>query len=41
MLDVMYELPEMEGKGKHVTADVVRKKVPLLMRLPEVEKKSA
>ena len=42
MLDVMYELPEMEGKGRHVvTADVVRKKVPLLMRLPEVEKKSA
>ncbi len=42
MLDVMYELPEMEGKGKHVvTADVVRKKVPLLVRLPDVEKKSA
>ena len=30
----------MEGKGKHVvTAVVVREKVPLLMRLPEVEKK--
>lgn len=42
MLDVMYELPEMEGKGKHVvTADVVRKKIPLLVRMPEVEKKIA
>ncbi len=43
MLDVMYELPEMDRKGKHlVTADVVRKKVPLLIRLPELpEKKSA
>ena len=40
MLDVMYELPEMEGKGKHVvTADVVRKKVPLQMRKPEKPEK--
>jgi ATP-dependent Clp protease ATP-binding subunit ClpX len=40
MLDVMYELPEMERKGKHVvTADVVRKKVPLLLRKPEKPEK--
>ena len=40
MLDVMYELPELEGKAKHiVTADVVRKKVPLLMRKAEKPEK--
>ncbi len=37
MLDVMYELPELERTGgKHVvTADVVRKKVPLQLHKPE------
>ena len=40
MLDVMYELPEMDRKGRHlVTADVVRKKVPLLLRKPEKPEK--
>jgi ATP-dependent Clp protease ATP-binding subunit ClpX len=40
MMDVMYELPEMDRKGKHVvTADVVRKKVPLQMRKPEKPEK--
>ncbi len=40
MLDVMYDLPEMERKGKHiVTADVVRKKVPLQMWKPEKPEK--
>jgi ATP-dependent Clp protease ATP-binding subunit ClpX len=41
MLDVMYELPDLERKGRHVvTADVVRGKVPLFgSELPE--KKSA
>jgi len=32
MLDVMFDLPDEERKGKHiVTADVVRKKVPLVI----------
>ena len=40
MLDVMYELPEMEHKGKHViSAAIVRGELPLFTRLPE--KKSA
>jgi len=40
MMDVMYELPDMDRKGKHVvTADVVRKKVPLLLRKPEKPEK--
>ncbi len=40
MLDVMFDLPEMERKGKHVvTADVVRKKVPLQMWKPEKPEK--
>jgi ATP-dependent Clp protease ATP-binding subunit ClpX len=43
MLDVMFELPDLDRKGVHVvTADVVRKKVPLLLRKPEkTEKLSA
>jgi ATP-dependent Clp protease ATP-binding subunit ClpX len=43
MMDVMYDLPDMERKGKHVvTSDVVRKKVPLQMRkLEKPEKISA
>ena len=33
MLDVMYDLPEMDRKGHHtVTADVVRKKIPMVIR---------
>jgi len=33
MIDVMFDLPDSERKGKHiVTADVVRKKVPLSIR---------
>jgi ATP-dependent Clp protease ATP-binding subunit ClpX len=40
MMDVMYELPELDRKGKHVvTADVVRKKVPLQLRKPEKPEK--
>ena len=36
MLDVMYDLPDAVTEAKHiVTADVVRKKVPLLLRKPE------
>jgi ATP-dependent Clp protease ATP-binding subunit ClpX len=36
MLDVMYELPDLDRKSKHlVTADVVRKKVPLILRKPD------
>jgi hypothetical protein len=36
MLDVMYDLPDLDRKGRHtVTADVVLKKVPLQMRKPE------
>jgi ATP-dependent Clp protease ATP-binding subunit ClpX len=41
MLDVMFDLPDQDRKGKHtVTADVVRKKVPLSIRKP-AEKMSA
>ena len=37
MLDVMYELPEMETKGRHVvTADVVKGRKPLFAGLPEL-----
>jgi len=40
MLDVMYDLPDMDRKGKHiVTADVVLKKVPLQMKKPEPTEK--
>jgi ATP-dependent Clp protease ATP-binding subunit ClpX len=40
MLDIMYELPEIDGKTRHtVTADVVRKKVPLLIRKPDLPEK--
>jgi ATP-dependent Clp protease ATP-binding subunit ClpX len=39
MLDVMYELPEMERKGRHVvTADVIRGKKPMFALPPVVEK---
>jgi ATP-dependent Clp protease ATP-binding subunit ClpX len=42
MLDVMFDLPDEERKGKHiVTADVVRKKVPLLLHSLGAEKLSA
>src|SRR6476646_8607111 len=40
MLDVMYELPEMERKGRHVvTSDVIRGKKPMFA--PPPDKKSA
>ena len=40
MLDVMYELPDMEHKGRHiVTEDVVRGRKPMFGLIPE--KKSA
>jgi ATP-dependent Clp protease ATP-binding subunit ClpX len=41
MMDVMYDLPDQsDRKGKHVvTADVVRKKVPLQLRKPEKPEK--
>jgi ATP-dependent Clp protease ATP-binding subunit ClpX len=38
MLDVMYDLPDTDRKGKHVvTADVIRKKVPLTIRKIEIQ----
>ncbi|QVL31977.1 ATP-dependent Clp protease ATP-binding subunit ClpX [Telmatocola sphagniphila] len=40
MLDIMFELPDLEVKGRHtVTEDVVRGKLPMFEKLPE--KKSA
>jgi ATP-dependent Clp protease ATP-binding subunit ClpX len=39
MLDVMFELPEMERKGRHlVTSDVVKGKRPMFAAPPPAEK---
>jgi ATP-dependent Clp protease ATP-binding subunit ClpX len=42
MTDIMFELPEIEIKGKYTVTDaVVRGEVPLFERTPPVDKKSA
>jgi len=42
MLDVMYDLPDLEHKGKHIVTDaVVRGEKPLIDRSPTPDKKSA
>jgi ATP-dependent Clp protease ATP-binding subunit ClpX len=42
MTDIMFELPEIEGKGKYVVTDaVVRGEQPLFEKRPPVDKKSA
>ncbi|HYV39078.1 MAG TPA: ATP-dependent Clp protease ATP-binding subunit ClpX [Gemmataceae bacterium] len=42
MTDIMYELPDMESKGKYVVTDkVVRGEQPLFDKIPTPDKKSA
>ena len=42
MTDVMYELPDIENKGKFVVNErVIRKEQPLFEKKPASDKKSA
>ena len=42
MLDIMFELPDIEPKGKYIVTDaVVRGEVPLFEKTPTADKKSA
>ena len=42
MTDIMFELPDIESKGKYVvTEQVVRGEVPLFDKKPTSDKKSA
>src|SRR5437868_13205762 len=42
MTDIMFELPDIEGKGKYVvTEQVVRGEIPLFDKTPTADKKSA
>ena len=42
MMDIMFELPEIENKGKYiVTESVVRGQDPLFEKKPTTDKKSA
>jgi ATP-dependent Clp protease ATP-binding subunit ClpX len=42
MTDIMFELPEMEPKGKYIVTDkVVRGEMPMFDKLPTTDKKSA
>ena len=42
MTEVMFELPDLESKGKYIVTDkVVRGENPLFEKLPGTDKKSA